>query len=220
LKHNIFLVFSGEGSTDQRFFPILIGRLIEEYFFLKKITAELSWLFVPKKGSSYDNILKACEEGYEHNLVLFHRDSGNVGWDEAYENHFSLAVRKINQDQLYNKNLIAVIPVRELEAWMLADKDLLKRSIGTSLSNNDLSLTYQISRIERIGDPKRVIEVAIQLYHNTLTAKQRRYAARINDMYDIIASEIDVERLSVLESFKKLNVSLKQVLDGIVANWT
>lgn len=213
----LFLAFSGEGPTDHRFIPILIERIIQEFFFEKAITAEFSWITFSKNGSSHDNILKVCSDAFDQHCILFHRDSGNISWNEAYENHFASAVAKIDEDleNHYNKNLIPVIPVRETEAWMLVNKALLKAKIETDLSDNDLLLTYKVSRIEEIGDPKSVVEKAILKYHESLTPKQRRYAVKIGELYDLVASEVPISDLDKLDAFSKMKKTLVATLESI-----
>jgi hypothetical protein len=214
----LFLAFSGEGTTDNRFIPTLVERVIQDYLIKKHVTAEFSWIIIAKKGSSQDNILRACKEVKDHHCVIFHRDAGNSTWDEAYENHFMAAVKVIEEDQAseYSKNLIPVIPVRETEAWMLVDKQLLKSKIETDLSDKELVLTYKVSTIENVGDPKRVIETAILKHYETLTSKQKRYAVKISDLYDAIASEVSIPDLDNLTSFSKMKDSLIKILDKIL----
>jgi hypothetical protein len=214
----LFLAFSGEGKTDYRFISTVIGRLIQEYFIQRGVTVEFSWITIPRKGSSHDNILSACTEAKDYHLVLFHRDSGSHSWNQAYQNHFISAMTVLNNDSKnqFNRNLVPVIPVSETEAWMLCNKTILKEKIETNLSDNDLQLTYKINNIETIADPKSVIEHAITKHHETLTPKQRRYAVKIDDLYDSIASDIPISDLNNLNAFIKLKESLNSMLNSII----
>lgn len=213
----LYLAFSGEGATDHRFIPILIERIIQSYFLEKEITAEFSWIYFAKNGSSHDNILRVCSDAFNQHCILFHRDSGNISWKDAYENHFASAVAVVNSDQenRYNRKLIPVIPVRETEAWMLVNKDLLKAKIETEMSDSDLSLTYKVSRIEDVGDPKSVIETAILKNNQRLTQKQRRYTVKIAELYDLVASEVPISDLEKLDAFKRMKESLIQTLESV-----
>lgn len=216
----LFLAFSGEGTTDHRFIPIIIERIIKDYFLNHNVTAEFSWINLSKKGTSHDNIINNCIEAIDYHLVFFHRDSGNLDWNQAYENHFFTAEKVIAEDNLnkYNKNLIPVIPVTETEAWMLPNKQVLKNHIETTLSDNNLNLVYRTNRIELIKDPKSVIEKAIEIHNKTLTSKQRRYAVKIGDLYDSLSSDIPMQDLDNLDSFIRLKNNLHQKLNFIIAN--
>ncbi len=86
----------------------------------------------------------------------------------------------------------------------------------TNLSDNDLRLNYRIRNVEKISDPKNVIETAIERHHETLTSKQRKYAVKIGDLYDLIASEIPLSDLDSSDSFRKLKGSLSEVLSSII----
>jgi hypothetical protein len=92
----IFLVFSGEGKTDERFYRVLIERLIQEFLFDKKQTAEISWIAIPKKGSSQESILNSCALAKDHNAVIVHRDSDTQSLKDAID---ALFCRSIRNDQ-------------------------------------------------------------------------------------------------------------------------
>lgn len=214
----LFLALSAEGTTDHRFVPIIIERIISNFFFSKNLTVEFSWIPLPKKGSSYENILRVCKDAKDFHLVFFHRDSGNTSWQNAYTNHFASAIEFISGDDksLFNKNIIPVIPVTETEAWMLPNKPVLKDKIETTLNDNSLGLTYKVSRIENIADPKSTIERAIGYHNKTLTKKQRRYAVSIGELYDSVASEIPLQDLDVLDSYCKFKKTLIDQLEKII----
>jgi hypothetical protein len=130
--------------------------------------------------------------------------------------YFAEAFETIKANEDYNPNLIALIPVKETESWMLVDKNLLKEKIGTTLSNTALGLTYKISRVESIADPKGLIESAIVKYQNSLAPKRRRYAPCLADLYDILGSEVSILELEKLKSFSFFKNNFYEVLESIV----
>ncbi len=216
---NLFLAFTGEGSSDTRFMTVLTERIVEKFLLDREITAELSWTIMPKKpGSSHSNILKASKEAKDQNILFIHRDADNNNWERAYQNHFETAFQEITNDKdgLYNQNLIAIIPVKETEAWMLCNKQILKNNIETALSNSDLELTYQLSRIEQVNDPKGKIQRAIEIHNQALTKKQRRYSIKIGDLYDLIGNEVPLSDLEYLDSFVRFKNRLEEVLNSMV----
>ena len=213
----LYLAFSGEGKTDNRFVPNIINRLISEYMFQNNITAEFSWNIIRRTGSSKNNILDLCKRENGFTLVFFHRDSGNDTWEDTFNNHLSSALEIINNDrkERYLRLIVPVIPVKETEAWMLYDKKLLIDKIGVNLTEQELQLDYKISNIENVSNPKERIENAIEIYKLKLPVKRRKYSVSISDLYDEIALEIELEKLNSSPSFSALKMSLQEKLDKI-----
>ncbi len=213
----LFMAFNVEGPTDSRFLTIISERIIEGYFLEKGITTEFSWTHIPKTGSSHENILNACKESINHNCVFIHRDADNNSWQKAYENHFKSAMERIesDQDHKYNPKVVPIIPVKETEAWMLVNKDVLRQSIDTSLNKSKLLLDYRIKNIEKIGNPREKIENAIHINRESLPRKQRRYAVNIGDLYDLIATKLPLNDLEKLDSFIKFKSRLIGILDSL-----
>ena len=92
-----------------------------------------------------------------------------------------------------------------LEAWTLADKELLKKEIGTTKSDNDLGINRYP---EGIGDPKQTIKEAIRIAREDLT-KRRRKDLTINELYLPIGQKIEIEKLDILPSFIKFKDSIR-----------
>ena len=89
---------------------------------------------------------------------------------------------------------------------MLADKELLKREIGTEKSDNEL----QIHRHpECIANPKESIETAIRIAREGLT-KKRRKDLTISELYLPIGQALDLEKLEVLSSYQDFKSNIKE----------
>lgn len=106
----------------------------------------------------------------------------------------------------YCKKVVPVIPVYMTEAWMLADKELLKDEIGTELSDNKLGINRAP---ESIADPKEIIERAIRIAREHFT-RRRRNDLVISDLYDSIGAKVELENLKRLDSFNQFSIRLKQ----------
>ncbi|GAB3800854.1 hypothetical protein GCM10027605_17180 [Micromonospora zhanjiangensis] len=51
-----------------------------------------------------------------------------------------------------------MIPVRETEAWLLADGEALRNTLGVRWSDADLGLPRRARDVEQISDPKKVLD--------------------------------------------------------------
>ena len=119
-----------------------------------------------------------------------------------------LNVESLNEqnESEYCKILVSVIPVCMTEAWMLADKELLKSEIGTELSNFDLGIHQMI---ESIPNPKETITNAIRIVQSDLTRRKRNRGLDISELYQIIGQKLELSQLENLESYRKFKDSLK-----------
>ena len=93
------------------------------------------------------------------------------------------------------------------EAWMLADKELLKEEIGTTMSNTDLGINRSP---ESIADPKETIKNALDIAQSHLSGRRSRI--NIGDLYQPIGQKITMEHLEKLESFNKFKLSVENAL--------
>ena len=106
------------------------------------------------------------------------------------------------------QNLVAIVPVQMTEAWMLADKELLKQELGTAKHDTELGIN---KKPEDFSKPKDAIERAIQIAKKDLT-KRRRYKLTISKLYSPIGQKIELTKLQSLSSYKKFENAVRDVL--------
>jgi len=222
MNNLILISFLGEGSTDYRFFSNIVQRLVGELLLEQGKGDIIQWQPIYKHGASaQESIYNASVQARFSSTLILHSDTDNNSRAQTIANKFQLGLNQINgcSDDEVCKNITLAIPVTETEAWMLADKELLKSEINTTLSNQALALTYQQNRIESIRDPKQKINDAINIFHQSLPRKRRRYAVSIDDLYESVSQNIKFDKLDSIASYKKFKEDLivalrnKNILD-------
>lgn len=103
------------------------------------------------------------------------------------------------------RNIVPIIPVHMTESWMLADIELLKNEIGTTLSNVDLGLNRMP---ESVAQPKDLINNAIRISRTGLV-RRRRHELTINQLYQPIGQKIALDRLDQLPSYAKFKEAVR-----------
>lgn len=89
--------------------------------------------------------------------------------------------------------------VRMVEAWMLADKELLKEEMGTRMSDEELG----INRMPELYlDPKATIIQAIGKSNRTTTRRHRK-DLDISELYASIGARLELEKLHLLPSYRQ-----------------
>ena len=181
-----------EGDSDLAFLGRLLHRQLEQlasssgrFFFDQLVPSPCRTIH------SKDRVLASVVEDLDcYDLVLAHNDHNEGGkLDQLRE---KLCVPS-------NSRLIGLVPVRETEAWMLADPDAL-RALGGGV---DVSgLPTHPGGVERLSDPKAELKQALG----------RRAS---DDVFEFIGLNISLDRLAQIPAYQvfleDLNTALKEL---------
>ncbi len=211
------IAYATEGSTDERFLYTIIKKVFEEVAFDCEGVIEVYdpvFMQFPKAKNFVNSLVDLSRKAYQSgiNVLCIHVDAdSNV---DTNVNNFKIApafgaVYNEPNNSVCN-NLVAIIPVHMTEAWMLADKDLLKNEIGTEMSNTDLGINRAP---ESIADPKEIIKYALEIAQAHLPSRRNRID--IGDLYQPIGQKLSMERLERLESFTKFKSSVGVALRNL-----
>lgn len=202
----LFIGLAVEGNTDMRFLKSVVQRTFNRIVFDRSdqdIDIDVFEINVSKVGKTFrEFVASASQESVKRYGVLVltvHSDSDKETLQQRMEDKFIPAQNYLDtlDENAYCKILVPVIPMRMVEAWMLADTQLLREEMGTDMTDSELGLHRSP---EDIADPKELIENAIRLVQKALPKKRRTLA--ISDMYDILGYKISYESLYRLPSFK------------------
>jgi hypothetical protein len=159
------IAYTTEGSTDQRFLKSIILRMFEEVAFdCEGVIEVFDPIFIkfPKSDSFINGVIAASIKAYDigMNVLCVHVDADSNKDDEVLTSKIEPAISALKSDLALNncKNLVTIIPIHMTEAWLLADKELLKEEMNTSISNTDLGINRAP---ESIANPKKIIEDAL-----------------------------------------------------------
>ncbi|MER5703410.1 DUF4276 family protein [Micromonospora sp. NPDC002296] len=147
-----------EGITDDQFLPRLLARALTEIcqteFEDAVEVADVQPLRARKGPCSTADVMKLVEQNSaSFLLVFFHHDQGTSADRVAAE--WLRPLRQLWGDR--PEQLIAVVPVRETEAWLLTDGDALRSALGVRWTDAEMGLPAQPRRVEQVADPKKVL---------------------------------------------------------------
>lgn len=103
---------------------------------------------------------------------------------------------------------VGVVPVREMEAWALADGDALRGAFGAVLDDAALGIPIRPREVEGIFDPKVVLE---QAYRNVV-GQRRRGKRKVADFFDVIGERVRLERLREVPAYQHFEQELRTAL--------
>lgn len=210
----VFIGFTTEGTTDVLFLEKIIERSFEEiaYECIGDVEPVIWPLKVNKTDLSFSEYaLEAAQKGINEigmTILCIHADADDSTNQSVLTNKFAPARDLINSqsDDSTCKVIVPVIPVQMMEAWMLADKELFKKEIGTTKTDNEL----KINRIpESIADPKAVIEEAIRISQQEKTKRKRR-ELKIGDIYLAMGQKMSFDKLKQLQSYRQFQDDIRK----------
>lgn len=212
MNKQMFVGLAAEGSTDIRFLYSIVKRTFNEIALqesLCDIDIYVKAVNVPKTGLSFtDYVVEASRKGvrdFGMMVLAIHTDADTDTFEERFKNKILPAQIKLeSMDGEICKLLTPIIPVRMTEAWMLADKQLLKDEIGTAKSDSELGINRNP---ETFANPKEIIQNAIRIAMQDYP--RRRSRLRISDLYSIIGDKLSTEVLSKLESYRNFQTAVR-----------
>ncbi len=215
------LALYAEGSTDYRLLTPLLRRLTEDLC-LKEASlvvevAEIMGIDAPRKFQSEDRatrLLEAARGFWGGACIFFIHTDGAGAPQTSIAEKVEPGMRRI-QGELKGGACVAVVPVRETEAWALADGDALRKAFGTTLEDRALHVPKRPRDVESIIDPKRLLDEA---YAAVLTPSRRR-RSKASDFFERIGESADLAVLELVPSFAVLKEDLLRALQslGLVA---
>jgi hypothetical protein len=179
----ISFIFIGEGSSDAGLVPLLEEICIcsgaDEVRGVAPDFARLS----SKIGHSVEAKLKAALRLEPNaNLVFMHRDADSKNYLERY-NEIAAAVNDAGCTKAY----VAVVPVRETEAWLLLDELAIRQVVGRPLGTAPLDLPRP-AKVESIADPKEKLQALLLLASEASGRKLQK-----------VAGDFPLHRLALLQ---------------------
>lgn len=212
----LIVAFCAEGSTDIKFLQSVIEKAIDYCLrnYYQKDTELLQLLQVDNtKGK--DNVerslhasMQSLEKGAE--ILCIHFDADDKSADNVlrYKIQPILSALHNQSPKVCSPRIVPVIPIRMIESWMMADGDLLRQQLGTSLSMADLKLNKPP---ESFADPKEAINTAIGIVKQQ-TRKRFRGELSIVNLYESMGHLTDIDKLLEIPSFQSFINSLHQAL--------
>jgi hypothetical protein len=207
-----------EGPTDDRFLPVIIQRTAEQIL-LQHNRAEVIVLepIIMKKHPNIahrnESILRAALDAYGFHALIVHADADGPSRNEAFRNRFESGYTLVQAcTENVCKDLIPIIPVRMIEAWMLADRDQFIKALGIKTSQQELGLHPKAKQVESYHDPKAVIASVIQ---QTYPDKPQHWGRIRGQLYADLAPMIRLSQLNEVPAYQQFVSNLTVTLKAI-----
>jgi hypothetical protein len=210
------LALFAEGITDHRFLAPILRRLTTDLCMhlahdMVEI-GEVLELHSPARYRDRDRetrILEVAREARGAYTVLFIHTDGTGNPDSARRERVEPAAQRIaNELTQWQERTVAIVPIRETEAWSLVDGDALRGAFGTVLDDSRLGVPVRPREVERIPDPKQTLRQAFTRVIGTRQLKKKKAEAFL----DVIGERVRLDRLREVPAFQRLEQDLRAAL--------
>lgn len=220
----LYIAFIGEGSTDNRFLENIIKRTIVDIVFnecsMDLEVEDIIILTTSKIGKKFDEyFVDAVRDALNSGayLLIVHTDSDKDNYEERIAHKFVPAIETLRNSEDsdirdYEQNIVPIIPIRMIEAWMLANKSIFKEEVGTTLPDSDLDITGDP---ERMSDPKQKINNALKIAKERSSRNRRLNIEDISELYSPLGNKIPFQDLYRLNSYNMFTDNLRKGLKAL-----
>ncbi|MET8256950.1 DUF4276 family protein [Micromonospora sp. NPDC005205] len=182
-----------EGVTDDQFLPRLLARALTEICLTEfedaVEVADIQPLRDRKGPCSIADVIGLVEQNpASFSLIFFHHDQGANAERTAAE--WLRPLREAWGERA--EQLVAVVPVRETEAWLLADGDALRSALGVRWTDAEMGLPAQPRLVERVADPK-----------SALNSVMGRVSRSTTDHYGQLGELVSLARLQGVPAYQQ-----------------
>src|SRR5579884_4297501 len=200
-----------EGNTDRDFLPIIIQRTAQDIL-NKRARGYVEALAVDvidaNKQKDGKDILEAAIKTYGYHALVVHKDADSRTYKETREQCFEPGYLLVqNNRDIACEYVIPIIPVREVEAWMIADHEILRQILVLQERLQNLGLPKRAALVENDPDPKITFNKVV-----SRASKERRLRISRESLYTTLAEQIRLERLAQVAAYQKFLGELSQVL--------
>lgn len=161
---------------------------------------------LPKAGDQHpDSVLAALErERGTFDVVLYHHD----GAPAAKSDPVIERMRQTWKASAFDEPLVAVVPMRETEAWLLVDHESLARVLNVRRLGR---VAVSGPEVEACRDPKAVIET---LLRDEAGMNSKKHGV-LRNFYVSVAETTDIEELRKVPAFRRWWNDMIEALEGL-----
>ena len=207
-----------EGPTDARFFFSVLRRLVVDLCGRAQVDVpeeviDLSEEEVRQTGARReDRILQATRRNAASlSLVFVHADGAGAPERMRVE-QCEPGIALIHQTFPERLRAIALVPIREMEAWALVDGDAIREVTGSRLGDAALGLPSRVATVEAITDPKAKLQSVFAL---ACPRSSRRSQERHGAYLGLLGEAVRLVRLRELEAFQRLEQDTRLALEHL-----
>lgn len=165
-------------------------------------------------GGTIENKLRALStEAGSVDLIFIHRDSDGPGAEQRHDE-----IAKGVQQTLPKAPYVAVVPVQELEAWLLLDESAIRTVVGRPKDRTPLNLPA-VKTIETTSQPKELLEQACLLASGKSGRRRLKDKAMFSQRRRVLLERLDPDGpICHLPAWRRLEKDIQEYVSGRLAS--
>lgn len=202
-----------EGTSDQAYFGVLIPRLIEHLVLESNsrnaVIPDSPAHLIPH-GTVEEIATEICKHSDAFFIVFVHADSGHGAMGRRTARVGDRCCERAHE--LCNWSLercVPIVPVKEMEAWAIADRAAVCKALGYTGDPDQLGLSGNPPAAEADDDPKATLQRASN------SVRRRRRPLIAGELLPAIAGNQDITVLQRLPSFRQFENKLREALGSL-----
>ena len=196
-----------EGVSDEWFLPVLLQRAIQRLCNEGRAEVQVEVEVVVADHQRPLTIIDALGRVPRFEILLYHHDGAPTVTAKSKIDEVRRAVTAARREPF-----VAVVPVRETEAWLLADHEALIGAVGPQALPLLLAEAPRAGAVEGLADPKKTLNAVIEAAAGR-RASGRKLQADRPDIYADVATNLDLDRLRQVPSFQRWWDEMAQALE-------
>lgn len=196
-----------EGASDEWFLPVVLRRAIQRLCDGGPDEVQVEVEVVRADHQRPQTIIDTLNPVHRFEVLLYHHDGAPAATAHSKIDEVRRAVTAVRREPF-----VAVVPVRETEAWLLADCEALLCAVGKGALP---LLVLEVSRakdVEGLADPKHTLNAALRMGAGRRASGSKLQADR-PDIYAAVAANLDLDRLRQVPSFQRWWDEMAQALE-------
>ena len=192
-----------EGKSDAALLPIIMWVFRQQIGADSIVTGDrVDEGRLPKTG----NRLRLAIETYPCDFLIIHRDADGENWEVRKREIASWC----EETTLADTRPIAIVPVRETEAWLLVDAQAIRRAAGNPNGRVDLKLPAP-NKLEQLVDAKEHLLATLRLASELSGRRLKKFDERGARL--LIGEKIsDYRVLRALKAFERFEAEVRHQL--------
>ena len=204
----INFAFLREGTSDDGLMPHLRELLVRAG--LEEVVGTAR----DYKGAVVDCLRQVLDEEAPVDVIFVHRDSDSRS-DRAPRNEIAGAVQTLGDG--LTAEVVPVVPIQELEAWILLDEAAIRTVVGKPSKRNPLAVPRP-NRIEHTASPKEVLQRALLDASNTTGRRHKEERRRFPDRRRTLLERIDIDGpIRELSAWQSLERDIEEAAANLLA---
>lgn len=207
------LALYAEGPTDERFLGPLLQRCCEEICtaYAEEPIEVSSVLCLSHDRSVNDlpreaRILSCAHAARSAWTLLFVHADSDGDLTAALQERAQPAIDLLARD--LNGVGVAVVPVRQTEAWAICDGDALRGVFGTTQTDTAMRLPRSVRALEAERDPKKILDGIV----DSLGPSRQRRGRPASPYYAALGQRVSMTRLRQLPAFQRFEADVQAAL--------